>query len=196
MKLRVLVVCEAAIATPALRADLQAGLGEAGCEVLAVLPAGIEVIVAVDAMKPDLIIIEAESSWRDALEHVCVATRRAPRPIVLFTDNPDTSEARQAISAGVTGYVVAGLAPERIKPVLEIALARFEIEQSMRDQLTDAREKLADRKLTDRAKGILMDKLKLSEEEAYRRLRRLAMDRKETLRAAAERVIDAAQLLT
>ncbi len=192
--LRVLVVCSGHDVDAAMREDLAHGLGEAGCELLDVVEAGIEVIDRIARTQPDVIVIEAESDWRDALEHVCVATQDAPRPIVLFTENPDTAGARHAIAAGVSAYVVAGLAAERVRPVIEVAMARFDIEQSIRAELTDAREKLAERKVIERAKGVLMEKLRLTEEDAYRKLRRLAMDRKETLRAAAERVIDAASL--
>lgn len=192
--LRVLVVVSDTEVNVALREDLAHGLGEAGCLLVDVVAAGLAVIDRIEQTQPDVIVIEAESDWRDALEHVCVATQHAPRPIVLFTENPDTADARHAIAAGVSAYVVAGLAAERVRPVIEVAMARFDIEQSMRAELTDAREKLAERKEIERAKGLLMEKLALTEDDAFRKLRRLAMDRKETLRAAARRVIDAAQL--
>jgi response regulator NasT len=194
-RLRVLVVCDGPTLDRAMRDDLHDGLTRAGCEVIGVLPAGLEILDAVALQRPDLIIIESASDWRDALEHVCHATRAAPRPIVLFTDNRDTSEAGRAIAAGVSGYVVAGLSPERVRPVLEVAMARFAIEQSLRDELDQTRGKLADRRLVERAKGLLMERLGLSEDDAFARLRRLAMDRKESLATAAGRVIDAARLL-
>lgn len=192
--LRVLVVCEGPEPDAALTDDLQYGLAQAGYELVGVVPAAFDLIDTVARQQPDVVIIEAESDWRDALENVCVATQHAPRPIVLFTENPDTGAARQAIAAGVSAYVVAGLAAERVKPVMEVAIARFDIEQGLRAELEQTREKLAERKTIDRAKGLLMDKLALSEDDAYRRLRRLAMDRKESLGAAAQRVIEAAQL--
>lgn len=92
--------------------------------------------------------------------------------------------------------VVAGLSPERVRPVLEVAMARFEIERALREELDRARDRLAGRQAVERAKGLLMDRLGLSEEEAYTRLRRLAMDRKESLAKAAERVIEASRLLS
>ena len=194
--LKVLVVCDGPDLDRALSEDLHYGLTAAGYEVVGVVAASIEVVDSVARLAPDVIIIDSESDWRDALEHVCVATQSAPRPIVLFTENSNTADARQAIAAGVSAYVVAGLAVDRVKPVLEVALARFEIEQSMRAELVQTREKLVERKSIDRAKGLLMQRLGLSEDEAYRKLRRLAMDQKESLGAAANRVIEAARLLS
>ena len=94
-----------------------------------------------------------------------MATRDARRPIVLFTNDDDTTHVRDAIAAGVTAYVVAGLASERVRPVLEVAMARFQHEEALRRELTDARSQLSDRKVIDRAKGILMNRHAVSEEE-------------------------------
>lgn len=194
--LRVLIVCEAELFSPDLRRDLTEGLQAAGCTVLAVVPAGIAVIDMVAQLGPDLIVIDAESDWRDCLEHVCMATRSAPRPIVLFTENTDTSRAREALASGLTGYVVAGLSAVRIRPVLDIAMARFAIEQELRGELVESRHQLAARKSVEKAKGVLMSRLSLSEQDAFARLRSMAMNRKETLAQAAQRVIAAADLLS
>lgn len=193
--LRVLVVYDAQVADPDLRAALRRGLEAAGCEVVGVVAAGFDLHGQVVDSQPDLIIIDAESDWRDAVEGVCVATQDAPRPIVLFTDNADTRDARRAIAAGVSAYVVAGLAPERVKPVLDVAVARFEVEQGLRAELVAAQSRLEERKRVDRAKGVLMDRLGLSEAEAFAKLRRLAMDRKIPLGEAAQRILDTAALL-
>ena len=93
-------------------------------------------------IQPDKVIIDADSQARDTLEHVVVATRDERRPIVMFTDDSDTSHAQDSIAAGVTAYVVAGLAPERVKPVLEAALARFQFEESLGPELAAARSQL------------------------------------------------------
>jgi two-component system, response regulator / RNA-binding antiterminator len=144
---------------------------------------------------PDMIIVDAESEARDTLEHVVVATREARRPIVLFTNDDDTTHVRDAIAAGVTAYVVSGLAPDRVKPVLEVAMARFQHEEAMRRELADARTQLSDRKVVDRAKGILMRRNGLPEEEAYARLRKTAMDKGMKLSEVAQRIVDVADLL-
>src|SRR5206468_9463843 len=133
--------------------------------IVAVLPVDVFLPERLNQIQPDMIIVDAQSQARDTLEHVVMATRDARRPIVLFTEDEDTSHVRAAIAAGVTAYVVAGLAPERVKPVLDIALVRFRYEEAMRTELADARTALSDRKLIDRAKGILMARNALSETE-------------------------------
>ena len=174
---------------------LRIGLLEGGYNIVAVLPADTFLPERLAQIGPDMVIVDAESRARDTLEHVVIATRDARRPIVLFTNDDDTSHVGDAIAAGVTAYIVAGLAPERIKPVLDVALARFRHEEAMRRELADARTQLSDRKVVDRAKGILMSRHSLSEEDAYGRLRKTAMDRGMKLAEVAQRVIDVADLL-
>ena len=102
---------------------------------------------------------------------------------------------KDAVAAGVSAYVVAGLAPERIRPILDVAMARFEHEQGLRRQLADARSELQDRKVIDRAKSLLMQRQNLPEAEAYARLRKAAMDKGLKLGEVAQRMLDAADLL-
>jgi len=175
--------------------SLRIGMLENGYNIVAVLPADVFLPDRLAQIGPDMIIVDAESESRDTLEHVVVATRDARRPIVLFTNDDDTTHVRDAIAAGVTAYVVAGLAPERVKPVLEVAMARFQHEEAMRRELADARTQLSERKLIDRAKGILMKRQSLNEEEAYARLRKTAMDKSMKLADVAQRIIDVADLL-
>jgi response regulator NasT len=175
--------------------SLRIGMLQSGYNIVAVLPADVFLPDRLAQIGPDMIIVDAESQARDTLEHVVVATRDARRPIVLFTNDDDTSHVRDAIAAGVTAYVVAGLAPERVKPVLEVALARFQHEEAMRRELADARLQLSERKLVDRAKGMLMSRQGLSEEQAYARLRKAAMDKGLKLAEVAQRIIDVADLL-
>jgi response regulator NasT len=175
--------------------QLRIGLLENGYNIVAVLPPDMFLPERLAQIQPDLIIVDAESQARDTLEHVVMATRDARRPIVLFTDDNDTTHVKDAIAAGVSAYVVAGLAPVRVKPVLEVAMARFQVEESMRQQLADARSQLSDRKLIDRAKGLLMKRQGLSEEEAYARLRKTAMDKGLKIAELAQRMIDAIDLL-
>lgn len=175
--------------------QLRIGLLQNGYNIVAVLPPDMFLPDHLAQIQPDLIIVDAESQARDTLEHVVMATRDARRPIVLFTDDDDTRHVRDAIAAGVSAYVVAGLAPDRVKPVLEVALARFQVDEAMRRDLADARGQLHDRKLVERAKGLLMKRLGLGEEEAYARLRRAAMDKKLRLADLAQRMLDAADLI-
>jgi two-component system, response regulator / RNA-binding antiterminator len=144
---------------------------------------------------PDVIIVDTESPSRDTLEHLCVITESCPRPIVMFTQDAKRESIREAVRAGVTAYVVDGFAAERIEPIVEAALARFEAFQSVQTELAQTRTKLTERKLVERAKGILMKEKNLPEDEAYRVLRKLAMDRCTPLGTVAEQVIAYARLL-
>ena len=174
---------------------LRIGLLEGGYNIVAVLPADVFLPERLAQIGPDMIIVDAESQARDTLEHVVMATREARRPIVLFTEDGDTSHVQQAIASGVTAYVVAGLAPDRVKPVLEVAMARFKHEEGMRQELAAARTELSGRKAIDRAKSILMRSQGIAEDEAYARLRKTAMDKGLKVAEVAQRVIDLAGLL-
>ena len=115
--------------------SLRIGLLESGYNLVAVLPADAFLADRIRQLQPDMIIVDAESEARDALEHVVVATRDERRPIVMFTNDDDTSHVRDAVAAGVSAYIVAGLSPERIRPILDVAMARFQHEQALRDEL-------------------------------------------------------------
>jgi two-component system, response regulator / RNA-binding antiterminator len=174
---------------------LRIGLLEAGYNLVAVLPADSLLEQHVQQLQPDMVIVDAASDARDALEHVVVATQEARRPIVLFTNDNDTTHVKDAVAAGVSAYVVAGLAPERIKPILDVAFARFEHEQSLRRELLEAKSELQERKLIDRAKGLLMQRQNLSEQAAYDKLRKTAMDKGLRISEVAQRMLDVADLL-
>ncbi|MBI2294471.1 MAG: ANTAR domain-containing protein [Betaproteobacteria bacterium] len=146
-------------------------------------------------LSPDAIIVDTESPSRDTLEHLCFVTKNHPRPIVMFSHDADRESIREAVRAGVTAYIVDGLSPERITPIIETALARFEAFQTVKHELEQTRSKLSERKLIERAKGILMKEKRLSEEEAYQLLRKLAMDKSQPIAAVAEQVITVAKLL-
>lgn len=175
--------------------SLRTGLVEGGFNLVATLPADVFLSERLAQLQPDLIIVDAESEARDALEHVVMATRDERRPIVLFTDDDDTTHVRDAVAAGVSAYIVAGLSAQRIRPILEVALARFQHEQNLRHQLAEARDQLSQRKVIDRAKGLLMKRQNLSEAEAYDKLRKTAMDKGLKLVEVAQRILDIADLL-
>jgi response regulator NasT len=174
---------------------LRIGLLENGFNLIATLPADVFLTERLAQLQPDMIIVDAESDARDALEHVVMATRDARRPIVMFTNDQDSNNARAAVAAGVSAYIVAGLSPERIRPILDVAMARFEHEQSLRAELADAKAEIQDRKVIDRAKGLLMQRQQLTEEAAYAKLRKTAMDKNLKLADLAQRMLDAADLL-
>jgi len=129
------------------------------------------------------------------LEHIVIATRDERRPIVLFTEDHSASAMEAAMAAGVSAYIVAGLQAERVRPVLDVALARFRREQQLLGELADTRQKLAERKVVERAKGVLMARYRLEEEEAYGRLRSLAMNKNLRLAEVAQRILDVEDLL-
>lgn len=174
---------------------LRIALLEAGYNVVATLPGDAFLPERIGQIQPDLIVVDAESQGRDILEHVVMATRDERRPIVMFSGDEDTSYLRKAVAAGVSAYVAAGTPAERIKPVLDVAMARFEMEEALRRELADARSELADRKVLDRAKGLLMSRQGLTEPQAHARLRKAAMDKGLKLVEVAQRLIDAADLL-
>ena len=147
-------------------------------------------------LQPDHIIVDAESEARDALEHVVFATRDARRPIVLFTEDEDTTHIGEAVAAGVSAYIVDGLSPSRIRPILEVAMARFEHEQRLRAELAEAQSALKDRGVVAQAKALLMRTQSLTEAQAHAKLRKMAMDRSLKLTEMAQRVLDMADLLT
>ncbi len=187
---------DAALAAQVRRGNaLRIGLLESGYDIIASLPADLYLPERIAQLQPDLIIIDAESDARDVLEHIVVATRDERRPIVLFTEDDTSSSMDAAMAAGVSAYVVAGLQSARIKPVLNVALARFRQEQKLLAELSDTRHKLAERKVIDRAKGLLMAHHKLSEEQAYQKLRSMAMNKNLKLAEIAQRILDVEDLL-
>lgn len=174
---------------------LRIGLLEAGYNLVATLPADPFLTERLSQLRADLVIVDAESDARDALEHVVMATRDARRPIVMFTSDEDTSHVSDAVAAGVTAYIVDGLAPERIRPILAVAMARFRHQEALLAELDSVRGELYDRNLIDRAKGLLMQRQGLSEPEAYAKLRKAAMNRGVKLATMAQQMIDMAELL-
>lgn len=188
--LRILLVRDPLDADPLNVETIRGGLVSAGFTEIQIVDADLRLPDVITATQPDMLIIASESAARDTIEHVCVSTQHAPRPIVLFTDNDDSQRIKAALTAGITAYIVDGLRAERVKTVLDVAYARFELDQELRAELDATRLKLAERKVVERAKGLLMQARGLSEEEAYKRLRSMAMERGLKLVDAAQRVID------
>ena len=174
---------------------LRIGLLENNFNLIATLPVDVFLSERLAQLQPDMIIVDAESEARDALEHVVMATRAARRPIVMFTNDEDTTHVKDAVAAGVSAYIVAGLAPQRIRPILDVAMARFQHEQALRAELADAKTELQDRKTIDRAKGVLMQRQGLSEQAAYEKLRKTAMDKGLKLGEVARRMLEMVDLL-
>ena len=173
---------------------LKEGLLEAGYDVVDTAHTAAALLERVAALQPDVIIIDTDSPTRDTLEQLSFVTREHPRPIVLFTDDRANATIQAALRAGVSAYVVAGMQPERLQPILDVALARFGQERALRDELKDAQDRLAERKIIERAKGLLMEQKRVSENDAFQMMRKLAMDRSRRLVDIAQQIIDIAEL--
>ena len=173
---------------------LRIGLLENGYNLIATLPADVSLADRISQLQPDLIIVDAESDARDALEHVVMATRDERRAIVLFTDDEDTSHVNEAVAAGVSAYIVSGLAPSRIKPILDVAMARFEHEQRLRTELTQAQQALVSRNVVDQAKALIMKRQNITEPEAYAKIRKIAMNKGLKLAEVAQHILDISEL--
>jgi response regulator NasT len=149
----------------------------------------------VQKLAPDVVIVDAESPTRDTLEHLALLSERAPRPVVMFSEDEAGDAMRAALRAGVSAYVVAGLSPQRLMPVMQVAQMRFEQEQVLKTELAEALAGTGQRKRIDEAKRILMQQLQLTEPQAHRRLQKLAMDRGVSAATLAQQLIAAHQLL-
>jgi response regulator NasT len=189
--MRVLIVDESGERTALLREALVSS----GHEVAASLTSPLELLRAVETLLPDVIVIDTESPTRDVLEHVVMVSQASPRPIVMFATDSGGDMIREAVRAGVSAYVVDGLDRGRVNSIVEVACARFEEFQRLRIELADANLKLSERKLVERAKGLLMRSRGISEDEAYHALRKLAMTKKLRLGDVSQQLIDSAELL-
>ena len=170
-------------------------LSRLGHMVVGVLDSALLIHDCVLRLQPDVVIVDSESPTRDTLEHLAAVSATSPRPVVVFSEDASTGPMQQALKAGVSAYVIAGLQPQRLLPVLQVAIARFEQDRELRGQLEVAQSALSERKVVERAKGILMEEIGLSETQAYAHLRKLAMDRGQRLAQVAERLVLARELL-
>jgi two-component system, response regulator / RNA-binding antiterminator len=193
--MRVLVIDELAEDLEERAETLREGLERAGHEVVASLSSPLELLGAVERLRPDVIVIDTESPTRDVLEHLVMVSQSSPRPIVMFASDSGGDAIREAVRAGVSAYVVDGLDAGRVNTIVEVACARFDELQRLKDELADANLKLSERKLVERAKGLLMQSRGISEDQAYHALRKLAMSKKQRLGDVAQHLIDSAELL-
>ena len=188
--LRILVVEENAVRAALIEDGLRAS-GYAQIERIADV---VNLLPRIEALAPDVILVDLEAPSRDVLEQLFDVSRRAKRPVAMFVDQSDRSMIDAAVDAGVGAYVVGGLHKDRIAPVLEMAISRYRAFEKMRAELDAAKTALADRKLIDRAKGLLMTKKAISEEQAYALLRKVAMNENRRIVDVAQSVVTAAEL--
>ena len=176
-------------------AVLEEGLRAAGVERVVIIPDSADLPAQVAALRPDVVVIHLESPSRDILEQMSGLSRHVERPVAMFVDRSDVPMMQAAVDAGISAYVVDGLQVQRIRSILDIAILRFNAFARLERELSEAREELADRKVIERAKGILMSARALSEEEAYRMMRRKAMNEKRRIADIARAVVTAADML-
>ncbi|WDZ76898.1 ANTAR domain-containing response regulator [Ensifer adhaerens] len=180
----------------AIRASIiEEGLHEAGHRKVTVIHEVQRMARTIERLRPDVIVIDIENPNRDMMEHLFQLTRTVGRPIAMFVDRSDTASIEAAVEAGVSAYVVDGLKKERVKPILDMAVSRFNAFSRLQRELADAKSALEERKVIERAKGILMKMRGLSEDEAFALLRQTAMNEKKKMSEIAQSVVTAAGLL-
>ena len=174
---------------------LEEGLREAGYRDLIVVRDMQNLLHRILEEEPDVILIDLENPNRDVLEQMFQVSRVVRKPVAMFVDRSDRSMIEAAIEAGVGAYVVDGLRKERVRSIVDMTVSRFRAFEKLRNELDETRQKLVDRKVVDRAKGILMRERGLSEDQAYELLRKAAMDANLRMAQVAQSVITAAGLL-
>ena len=174
---------------------VEAGLRDAGYVLLERLDGTYDLSARVGALKPDIIVVSIDSPSRDAIEDLRRTTERQPRPIALFADRSDPATIAAAMEAGVSAYVVKGLAKDRVQPVVDVAVAHFNRYHAMREELDRARLSLVERKTVDRAKGLLMEQKGIGEDAAYKLLRKLAMEQNKRIGEVAQDILTYAKAL-
>jgi len=181
--------------SPVRAAILREGLQDAGFTSVEHISEMHNLLARIYVLDPDVILIDLENPSRDVLEQMFQVSRAVRRPIAMFVDQSDTASIQASVDAGVSAYIVDGLKKERIKPILDLCISRFNAFAKLQDELARAKSALEDRKVLDRAKGLLMKLKGLTEEEAYVLIRSTAMREKKKIGEIAQSIITAADLL-
>jgi response regulator NasT len=181
--------------SPIRAAILEEGLREAGFTGVTHIREMLNLLARIYALDPDVILIGLENPSRDVLEQMFQVSRAVRRPIAMFVDQSDAASIQASVDAGVSAYIVDGLKKERIKPILDLCISRFNAFSKLQDELERTRSALEDRKIIDRAKGILMKLKGLTEQEAYVLLRSTAMREKKKIAEIAQSIVTASELL-
>jgi response regulator NasT len=181
--------------SPIRAAILEEGLREAGYTEVVQVNEMQSLLARISALDPDIIVIDLENPSRDSLEQMFQVSRAVRRPIAMFVDQSDSSMIQASVDAGVSAYIVDGLKKERIKPILDLCVSRFNAFAKLQDELDRTKNALEERKVIDRAKGILMKLKGLTEEEAYVLLRSTAMREKKKIGEIAQSILTASEML-
>ncbi len=174
---------------------IEAGLRQAGHEDVTLIHDVAGIARRIAEINPDVIVIDLENPNRDMLESMFQLSRAVKRPIAMFVDRSDQASIERAVDAGVSAYVVDGLKQERVKPILDMAISRFNAFARLARELEEARSELEGRKVIERAKGILMKSRGITEDEAYSLLRKTAMNQNRKIAEIAQSLVTAADLL-
>ncbi len=188
--LKIVIVDE----SPIRSAIIEEGLREAGFTQVLRIEEMTSLLARIYAIDPDVIIIDLENPSRDVLEQMFQVSRIVKRPIAMFVDQSDAASIQASVDAGVSAYIVGGLAKERVKNILDLCISRFNAFTRLQAELDQAKTALEDRKVIDRAKGILMKAKGLTEEQAYALLRKTAMNEKKKISEIAQSVITASEM--
>src|SRR6201981_3412003 len=183
--LKIVIVDE----SPVRAAILADGLREAGFAQVVRIEETTNLLARVYALDPDVILIDLENPSRDVLEQMFQVSRIVKRPIAMFVDQSDTASLQASVSACVSAYIVDGLKKERVKNILDLCISRFNAFARLQDELDRTKTALEERKVIDRAKGILMKAKNLTEEEAYGLLRRTAMNENRKISEVAQSIL-------
>jgi two-component system, response regulator / RNA-binding antiterminator len=181
--------------SPIRAAILEEGLREAGFSDVVRIDEMQSLLSRIYALDPDVIVIDLENPSRDVLEQMFQVSRAVRRPIAMFVDQSDAASIQASVDAGVSAYIVDGLKKERLKPILDLCISRFNAFAKLQDELDRAKSALEDRKVIERAKGILMKLKGLTEDEAYVLLRSTAMREKKKIGEIAQSILTASELL-
>jgi len=181
--------------SPVRAAILEEGLREAGYVNVVRIEGTAKLLARIYAIDPDVILIDLENPSRDVLEQMFQVSRIVKRPVAMFVDQADSASIQASVDAGVSAYIVDGLKKERIKSILDLCISRFNAFSRLQSELEQTRSALEERKVIDRAKGILMKAKNLSEEQAYALLRKTAMNENRKIAEVAQSVVTAAEML-
>jgi two-component system, response regulator / RNA-binding antiterminator len=189
--LKIVIVDE----SPVRAAILADGLREAGFTQVLRIEETTNLLSRIYSIDPDVVLIDLENPSRDVLEQMFQVSRAVKRPIAMFVDQSDTASIQASVDAGVSAYIVDGLKKERVKPILDLCISRFNAFARLQAELDRTRTALEERKVIERAKGILMKVRQLSEEEAYALLRKTAMNENRKIAEIAQSIVTASELL-
>ncbi|MBO9489377.1 ANTAR domain-containing protein [Endozoicomonas sp. G2_1] len=175
--------------------SFQSALADTPYQVIHLAHTSMSLLKEVERHQPDIILIDIESPNRDTIESLATISAYNPKPVVMFSDNQMPDMVNDSIKAGVSAYITSDTRPDKAKFILDVAVARFNEFQKLRDELDQAKRKLASRKWVDQAKAILIEQQGMSEQQAYNAIRKMAMNNGQKMEDVAKNMVDMMQLM-